>query len=104
MKIKLAGIVFFSLCLGMLSSTVLAADKVQAEKAVATAETAQKKAASVGGEWRDTGKIIKQAKSAQSKGDFDQAIKLANKATRQGQLGYEQAVAQSELRIPSYFK
>lgn len=101
---KLAGIVVFGLILGMLSSIVAAADNAQSQKAIAGAEESRKKAASVHGEWRDTGKIIKKAKAAQSEGKYDQAVKLANKAQRQGQLGYEQASAQKELSMPSYLK
>ena len=104
MKRKLAGILFAGLIFGMLSSMVSATDSTQAQKAIAAAEQAQKKAAAVNGEWRDTGKIIKQAKTANSKGEYDQAIKLASKAARQGHLGYEQAYSQRDLHIPSYLK
>jgi hypothetical protein len=61
-------------------------------------------AASVDGEWRDTGKFIKNAKKAAEEGDYAKAIKLANKAESEGNLGYQQAVSQSELKIPAYFK
>jgi len=63
-----------------------------AEKAIAAAEAARKKAKSVGGEWRDIGKIIKKAKKALKAGDDKKAIKLANKARRQGEIGYAQAL------------
>ncbi len=72
--------------------------------AIKSAEAAQKRAASVKGEWRDTGKFIKQAKAAAKEGDFTKALKLAKKAKAEGHLGYEQAVAQKELRLPSYLK
>ena len=101
---KLAGIVFISLIFGVLSNIVLAADNTQAQNAIAAAEKAQKKAASVDGEWRDVGKFIKKAKAAQSEGKYEQAVKLANKAARHSELGYEQAYSQRELRIPSYLK
>ena len=64
-----------------------------AERAIAVAEEAQKRAQSVGGQWRDTSKIIKQAKKALKSGDVNKAIKAANSATLQGQMGYEQAMA-----------
>ncbi|AKH21644.1 hypothetical protein [Sedimenticola thiotaurini] len=90
------------------STTLLASDMqanaAAAEDAIAKAEAARKKAASVNGEWRDTGKFIKQAKAAAEAGDYSKAIKLANKAEVEGQLGYEQQVSQSELKIPSYLK
>lgn len=72
------------------------AKKVPAEvtQAIKAASTAKKKAASVGGEWRNTGKFIKKAKKAAKKGDYKKAIKLANKAKREGELGYTQAMAE----------
>lgn len=79
-------------------------DAAAASEAIAKAEAARKKAASVNGEWRDTGKFIKQAEKAAAAGDYAKAVKLANKAETEGRLGYEQQVSQSELRIPSYLK
>jgi nucleoid-associated protein YgaU len=61
---------------------------------LAAANAARKKAASVGGEWRDIGKILKKAKAALKKGDAATCVKLANKARRQGELGYAQALAE----------
>ncbi|MCW8945700.1 MAG: SoxXA-binding protein [Sedimenticola sp.] len=72
--------------------------------AIAKAEAARKKAASVDGEWRDTGKFIKNAQKAADAGEYDKALKLAKRAEDEGRLGYEQAVSQSELKIPSYLK
>jgi len=60
------------------------------EKELARAEAARKKAASVGGEWRDTKKIMKKAKKAGG----DKCVKLAAKARRQGEIGYAQALAE----------
>jgi len=77
---------------------------VQATAAIKAADTARKKAASVKGEWRDTGKMIKKAKAAAKEGKYSKAIKMAKKAEAEGHLGYEQAVAQKELRMPSYLK
>ncbi|NNF96770.1 MAG: SoxXA-binding protein, partial [Halobacteria archaeon] len=37
-------------------------------------------------------------------GEYDKAVKLAKKAEDEALLGYEQAVSQKELRIPSYLK
>ena len=101
---KMTGIIFSGLVFSMASSVVSAADNTRAQSAIVAAESAQKKAASLDGEWRDTGKMIKKAKAAQAEGNYDQAIKLANKAERQGELGYEQAHSQKELQIPSYLK
>ena len=85
-------------------STESSGDKAAAESAIAAAESARKKAASIDGEWRDTGKMIKKAQAALKKGDSAKAIKLANKAEKQGKLGYEQAQAQQTLKMPSYLK
>ena len=90
----------------VISSTVtMAADKKAAQTAIDKAETSRQHAASVSGEWRDTGKFIKKAKAALKEGKIDKAIKLANFAERQGLYGYEQAVSQStqkDLTMPYY--
>jgi hypothetical protein len=89
---------------GGMTSTLLAdegsAAKVQ--KLIDAAEAARKEAASVGGEWRDTGKMIKKAKGLLDKGDYVAAAKLANEAAKQGHLGYEQAMSQKDIKMPSY--
>jgi nucleoid-associated protein YgaU len=72
------------------------AQKSAAEAAIAAADAAIKKAASVGGEWRDSRKILKKAEAALKKGDYAKAIKLANQARRQGELGYAQAMDEME--------
>lgn len=79
-----------------------AGKKAKAEEAIAAAEAARKKAASVKGEWRDTKKMIKEAEELAKSGEFDEAIKKANKAKRQGELGYEQAVSQKGADFPEY--
>lgn len=101
---KTTGIIFSGLVFAMTGSIAFAADNAKALSAIAAAEEAQKKASSVDGEWRDTGKIIKEAKAAQAEGKFDEAVKLANKAARQGELGYEQANSQKVFQTPSYLK
>jgi ParB-like chromosome segregation protein Spo0J len=86
-------------------ATATMADEVSAEKVeklIASADEARKQAASVGGEWRDTNKMIKKAKQLLEKGDFVAAAKMANKAAKQGHLGYEQAMSQKNLKMPSY--
>jgi len=93
------------------SATLIAVDARTADpkaaevtKQIEQAENARKKAASVDGEWRDTAKWIKQARAAAKAGEYDKATKLARKAEDEALLGYEQAVSQKELRIPSYLK
>ena len=90
-----------------LTGAVQAAEKDQAAEfkaAVEKADASRKKAASVGGEWRDTGKMIKKAKAAAKEGDYNKALKLANTAYRQGELGYNQAMSQKGVGFPSYIK
>lgn len=72
------------------------------ESALATAKAEQKKAASAGGEWRDTGKIIKSAEEAAAAGDYAKAKSLADKAADQGRLGQQQAASQVNAGNPSY--
>lgn len=67
----------------------------QAEKAISTADT-------VGGEWRDTHKLIKKAKAAAKKGDMKKAITLAKTAKKQGELGFKQANEESSA-VPWLF-
>jgi hypothetical protein len=80
-------------------ATAGAADKAGAEKAIAAAVAAQKKAASAGGEWRDTGAMIKQAQEAVAAKEYDQAMTLADQARDQGEIGYQQAEAQKDQKI-----
>ncbi len=103
-NVKLMTITLLSFALAI-SSTAMAADKKAAQSAIDKAETSRQHAASVDGEWRDTGKLIKKAKVALETGEVDKAIKLARKAERQGSYGYEQAVSQKtqkNLTMPSY--
>ena len=66
----------------------------EAESAIAAAIAAVDRAASVGGEWRDTRAIIKEAQAAAKAGHEAEALKLAQRALEQGELGYTQAVGQ----------
>lgn len=71
---------FISICAMFLSTSAFAS----ADKAISAAEAAQKAAAQVGYEWRDTAKMIGQAKKLAKEGKTNQAIKLAKKAEQQG--------------------
>lgn len=86
----------------MLAGAASASDRATAEAAIAAAKAAQKAADAVGGEWRDTGKIIKQAEKAASEGNFGTAVKLAKTAEEQGKLGKEQALGQAGVGNPKY--
>lgn len=84
---------------------ILQADPAaDAASAIDKAESARQKAASVGGEWRDTNKMIKQARAAAQKGDFTTAQTLANQAYHQGEWGYQQAVREKDADFPSYLQ
>lgn len=69
-----------SACSLIVSTSVLAS----AELAISSAESAQNKAANVGYEWRDTARLIEQARKLAQQGKSDEAISLANKAEQQG--------------------
>jgi hypothetical protein len=46
--------------------------------------------------------MIAKAKDLLKSGDYVAAAKLANDAAKQGHLGYQQAISQKELKMPSY--
>ncbi|MCW9013321.1 MAG: DUF4398 domain-containing protein [Gammaproteobacteria bacterium] len=67
------------------------ADQATAEQAIADAKSSNAQAKKMGAEWRDTGKIIKQAEEALAAGDYAKAIELANQAQRQAENAMKQA-------------
>lgn len=71
--------------------------------AVEAATASQKAAKAVGGEWRDIGKFLKKAEASGAAGDFAKAVKLANKAASQGEMGKAQMEGQTNLDFPAYF-
>jgi uncharacterized protein (UPF0332 family) len=75
-----------------------------AESLIAAAEAARQKAADVGGEWRDVGKMIKSAKTLMGAGEFDKAIEAASAAKFQAEKGYEQALAEKDADMPDYMR
>ncbi len=94
-------ILLLTLCLA--SGFAQAGDQASFDAAYTAAEEARKKADSVGGEWRDTAKFLKQAKALAEKGEFEAAIKLAKKAEHQGHAGYEQMTSQAGKVGPEAF-
>jgi len=80
------------------------AQSVSAEQAISNAIAANKKAKSIGHEWRDTAKIIKKAKKAAKAGDEAKAIKLANKAEFQGHAAYAQGIEQKDAGPANFIK
>jgi hypothetical protein len=103
-KLALFGALIFALagCAGMGGESAAMkgdADADAATAAIAAAEAALKKARGVEGEWRDANKsMLKKAKAAASKGDYKTAIKLADQAKFQGDMGYEQAMGQKDVK------
>jgi hypothetical protein len=74
--------------------------KAQYEAMLADTQAAVKKAASVGGEWRDIRwkkskkKYLPSAIKAAEAGDYEKALKLLDIAKFQAEAGYKQAMAQ----------
>ncbi len=85
-----------SLLMACAGNTV-SADEKSFNASYEAAEEARKKAASMHNEWRDTGKMLKKAKEAAAKGDYETAEKLANKARMQGEMAVAQAKEQEQL-------
>jgi hypothetical protein len=83
-----------TLSAGTYLATASAAD-MSADQAIAAAKDARKQAISVGGEWRDTGKMIKKAEALLEKGKTEEAAKMAQAAEAQAMLGYMQATSQT---------
>jgi nucleoid-associated protein YgaU len=77
-----------------------ASAKAEAEQAIADAKAAQKRAAEVGYEWRDMGKLIDEAQAAYDAGDYARAIELARKAQEQGAIAEDQYyLEQAKLKL-----
>ena len=87
------------LSLGLITgcaSTDEAADSISAEQAIADAKAANAEAKAANYEWRDTGKLIKQAEEKLAAGDEDGAIALANQAKQQAEIAVAQAEAENQ--------
>jgi nucleoid-associated protein YgaU len=70
----------------------------EAKNAIYSAKVKQAEAARLGAEWRDTGKLIKDAEKAAAAGDNDKAIELAKQAEKQS----EDAIAQHNAELARY--
>ncbi len=68
-------------------------DALLATQAIAEAKDAHAEAKFVNNDWRDTGKLIKQAEDKFKAGDYAAAIKLANEARDQANAAIAQAEA-----------
>lgn len=73
-----------------------------AQAMIEAAEAARAKAAGVGGEWRDVGKMLQEAQNLAKAGEFDSAIELAATAKFHSERGYEQAMAEQGADFPDY--
>ncbi|MCW8934556.1 MAG: SoxXA-binding protein [Gammaproteobacteria bacterium] len=73
------------------SDNTAAATKAGYNAALISANKSLKAAVEANYVWRDSIKILHKADKAAKKGDYETAIKLANKAKRQGDLALEQS-------------
>ncbi len=78
------------------AGNTVSADEQSFDASYQAAEAARKKAASMDFEWRDTGKMLKKAKEAAAKGDYETAEKLAKTAEMQGKMAQAQAKEQEQ--------
>lgn len=94
MKISvLLAVVTLSLSVTGCSSSMFGSkgESTAATTAISAAKNSQKAAKKVGFEWRDMGKMIKQAEKAAKSGDNKKAIKIANAVVKQGEQAQLQA-------------
>lgn len=77
-----------------------AKDTQEVQQAISNAKIAIEKTGKVGGLWRDTGEMLSGAEEAASKGDLATAMKLANQARTQAELGYEQYLSERDAKPP----
>ncbi|VAX11268.1 hypothetical protein MNBD_GAMMA25-1715 [hydrothermal vent metagenome] len=89
LKLALLLVLTIGLAVGC-ASTTEEVGQDDAAAAIAAATKANDKARAEEYEWRDTGKLIKQAEKAMADGKYDEAIKLANKARRQAENAVKQ--------------
>ena len=71
-----------------------ASDEAAFKAAYEAAAAARKAARKAGFEWRDTRKMLRQARKLAKKGEFAKAIELSNRARRHSELGLIQAEEQ----------
>ena len=69
-----------------------------AAAAIAAAKEAHTNAKKAEFEWVNTSKIIEKAEAAAKDGQFDEAVKQANKAKKEAELGLQQADAAKKAK------
>lgn len=86
------------LSLGLLAGCATTPDdnSAAASQAISDAKAANAEAAAMGFEWRDTGKLIKDAQAAFDAGDYDKALALANQAQAQAEEAQRQAALENQ--------
>lgn len=82
------------LLLGGCAGNSIAPTAENTARAIASAQTAQRRAAAVGYEWRDTGALIAAAGAAADAMEFARAMELAARAERQGEAAIAQYLEQ----------
>ncbi len=95
-KLAVASVLALSLAACQSAPTKSLAD---ANMALKSAMSANAKAKKMYVEWRDTGKLLKKARKAKGKGEYDKAVKLAKKAERQARNAVAQAKAQKHVGL-----
>ncbi len=96
-SLKLAMLLVLTIGLAVgCASTTEEVGQDDAAAAIAAAKQANDKAKAEEYEWRDTGKLIKQAEKAMADGKYDEAVKLANKARRQAENAVKQKYSELE--------
>jgi hypothetical protein len=70
------------------------------DAAVKQAEAEIDRAKSMNYEWRDSRKMLKEARELHEKGDKDKALQLAKAAGQQGKMAVAQAESQSAVNGP----
>ena len=73
------------------------------EKLLMETNSQIKKAQKANGLWRDTKKILDEAKQLSESNDFPAAIKLLNESNAQAQLGLHQANSQKDTELVPYY-
>ncbi len=81
------------------SLSISAATVDEFNAAFAEANETRKMANSLGYEWRDTAKILKQAAEAAEQGDLDKAMKLIEQAKFQSEAAITQANREKDLWV-----
>ena len=92
-KLLIASAIAISLTACSSAPTMTATDS---QAAIAAAEYETQRAKELNYEWRDTGKILKEAKKAETEKNFAKAVKLAEQAKTQSSNAIKQYQSQKD--------